>query len=122
VGDSRPDVIVDFDFEEGLLFVAVRNIGERPALAVHTRFSRKLVGLGGTTEVSALPLFRNIEFLAPQKEIRTLLDTSSSWFSRRQGTKVTARVTYHDAEGKEYRGAITHDLEIYRDIGYVRGG
>ena len=79
---SRPDVIVDLDFEGGLLFLAVRNIGDRPALDVTTTFNRKLLGLGGGTDVSALPLFRNIPFLAPNKEIRTLLDTAGSWFAR----------------------------------------
>lgn len=119
--NSRPDVIVDLDFENGLLFLAVRNIGDRPALDVTTTFNRKLLGLGGGTEVSALPLFRNIPFLAPNKEIRTLLDTAGSWFARRRATKITARVAYRDAEGKDYRGSMSHDLEIYREIAYVKG-
>jgi len=120
-GTSRPDVIVDLDFESGLLFLAVRNIGDRPALDVTTTFNRKLLGLGGRTDVSVLPLFRNIPFLAPNKEIRTLLDTAGSWFARRRATKITARVAYRDAEGKDYRGTMTHDLEIYREIAYVKG-
>jgi hypothetical protein len=118
---SRPEVIVDLDFERGLLFLVVRNIGERPALDVATTFDRKLVGLGGSKEVSALPLFRNIAFLAPAKEIRTLLDSAGSWFARRRATKITARVTYRDPDGKEYAGTMRHDLEIYRELAYVRG-
>ena len=120
-GTSRPDVIVDLDFESGLLFLAVRNIGDRPALDVMTTFNRKLLGLGGRTDVSALALFRNIPFLAPNKEIRTLLDTAGSWFARRRATKITARVAYRDAEGRDYRGRMSHDLEIYREIAYVKG-
>lgn len=119
-GTTRPDVIVDLDFDRGLLFIVVRNLGGRPALDVETRFNRKLIGLGGTKDVSALPLFRNIPFLAPGKEIRTLLDTAASWFGRRRATTITARVTYRDAEGRDYRGTMSHDLEIYRDIAYVR--
>jgi hypothetical protein len=117
----RPEVIVDVDFDRGLLFLVVRNIGERPALDVATRFDRKLVGLGGRRDVAALPLFRNIPFLAPGKDIRTLLDSTASWFARRRATKITARLTYRDTEGREYRGTMAHDLEIYRDIAYVRG-
>ena len=45
---GRPEVIVDVIFEDGLLFLAVSNIGDRPALDVRTTFNRKLVGLGGT--------------------------------------------------------------------------
>jgi hypothetical protein len=31
VSDAELEVIVDFEFERGLLFVAVRNLGVRPA-------------------------------------------------------------------------------------------
>jgi hypothetical protein len=118
---GRPEVIVDVVFEDGLLYLTVANIGDRPALDVKTTFNRKLVGLGGKKDVAALPLFANIPFLAPGKEIRTLLDSTSSWFSRRNAKTVVARVAYRDAEKKEYKGAMTHDLEIYREIAYVRG-
>jgi hypothetical protein len=117
----RPDVIVDVEFDTGLLFLVVRNIGDRPALDVSTTFNRKLLGLGGGTDVAALPLFRNIAFLAPGREIRTLLDSSAAWFARRGATKITARVSYRDAEGHEHRGTMAHDLEIYREIAYVKG-
>ena len=67
-----PRVIVDFDFERGLLFVAVRNLGDRPAYRVSTTFDKPFRGLGGRREMNALRLFRGIEFLAPRKEIRAL--------------------------------------------------
>lgn len=118
---GRPEVIVDVVFEDGLLFLAVSNIGDRPALDVRTTFNRKLVGLGGTKDVAALPLFENIAFLAPGKEIRTLLDSAASWFARRRARTVVARVSYRDAEKEEYKASMTHDLEIYREIAYVRG-
>lgn len=118
---GRPEVIVDVVFEDGLLFLAVSNIGDRPALDVRTTFNRKLVGLGGTRDVAALPLFRNIPFLAPGKEIRTLLDSTTSWFARRRATTLVARVAYRDAEKKQYKASMAHDLEIYREIAYVRG-
>jgi hypothetical protein len=91
---ARPDVILDVVFDEGLLFLALRNLGTRPALAVSTEFGRPLQGLGGTKDVAALPLFRRLEFLAPGREVRTLLDASASWFQRRQPTKLTARIAY----------------------------
>jgi len=115
-------VIVDLDFDGGLFFLAVRNLGDRPAIDVRTTFDRKLIGLGGRKDVSALPLFRSIPFLAPHKEIRTLLDTAAAWFARGGPTTVTAQVAYRDADGKDYRATMAHDLEIYREIAYVKGG
>jgi len=118
---GRPEVIVDVVFEDGLFFLSVANIGDRPALDVKTTFSRKLVGLGGTKDVAAIPLFRNIPFLAPGREIRTLLDSAASWFARARSNMITARVAYADPEKKAYKGTMTHDLEIYRELAYPRG-
>lgn len=113
---AAPDVIVDFVFDNGLFFISVRNISERPAYKVSVKFSSKIYGLGGAREVSALPLFRNIEFLAPRKDIMTFLDSSDSYFARKQPSKVTVQVSYRDSAGDSYRVSITHDLEIYRDL------
>ncbi len=118
-GRGRPEVIVEFLFDRGVLSIAVRNIGNRPALKVTVAFDRKIVGVGGSREISALALFRNIEFLGPGREIATLLDSSPSYFGRRQPTKISARVTYRDPEGGTYDATITHDLEIYRELGYL---
>lgn len=111
-----PRVIVDFVFDQGLFFIAVKNISDIPAYKVSVKFNHKIYGLGGAREVSALPLFRNIEFLAPQKEITTFLDSSDSYFARKQPTKVKAQISYNDDEGKKHSVAISHDLEIYRNL------
>jgi hypothetical protein len=118
-GRGRPEVIVEFLFDNGLFLVCVRNIGARPAVRVSTKFSQKFTGLGGTKEISALPLFKNIEFLGPHREITTLLDDSSSYFRRKQPTRISARIVYSDTEDQKYEAVINHDLEIYRELGYV---
>lgn len=118
--DNGPDVIVDFVFDDGLLFVAVQNIGDKPAYKVSVQFDRKFRGVGGTKDITEMPLFRNIEFLAPWKDIVTFLDTSAAYFGRDEPTRISARIAYQDAHGRRHRATITHDLEIYRDIGYVK--
>src|SRR6185295_15723227 len=115
----RPEVIVDFIFDNGLFFISVENIGDRPALKVTTVFDQKIVGLHGSREISALPLFQGIEFLAPQKSIRTLLDSSSSYFRRNEPTRISVRITYSDSSRKRYTTTIHHDLDIYKDIAYL---
>jgi len=117
---GSPDVIVDFIFDDGLLFVAVQNIGDRPAYKVAVQFDPPFRGVEGTRAVSELPLFRNIEFLAPWKEIVTFLDTSASYFGRDEPARISAAVSWRDAAGRTHSAAIQHDLEIYRSIGYVR--
>ncbi|HKE41077.1 MAG TPA: hypothetical protein VKG21_14645 [Casimicrobiaceae bacterium] len=122
VQENRPEVIVEFLFDKGLLFISVRNIGNKPATQVSVSFDQKLLGLGGTKDVSAQAVFRNIEFLGPQREIATLLDRSSSYFGSRQPTKLVARVRYSDLEGNGYAETIKHDLEIYRELVYTEAG
>jgi hypothetical protein len=114
-----PAVIVDFDFEDGILFAAVRNISDRPAYRVSVSFDKPFTGLGGTRETSALPLFRNISFLAPRKEIRTVVDTTASYFARRQPAKLEAEVRWRSGDGRRRSHRIAHDLTIYKQLAYL---
>ena len=116
----RPEVILDFKFDHGLFFIGIKNIGGGSAFKVSVRFNRKIMGVNGTRPISALPLFRNIEFLPPQKEIETFLDESSSYFERRQPTQITTKISYSETNGKRFNTTLNHDLEIYREIGYIR--
>src|SRR4051812_35263965 len=118
---ARPEVIVEILFERGLLYIAVRNIGVRPALGTSVRFNEKLVGLGGSKDIASLAMFRNLEFLGPGRELVTLLDSSSSWFARRQPTKLALEISYKDGEGKGFTDSIRHDLEVFRDLAYIDG-
>lgn len=117
--ETRPDVIVDFVFENGLLLIAVENIGSQPAQRVQVAFDPPFKGLGGTASIPDLPLFRNIEFLPPSRSIRTLLDSSVAYFARKEPERITATIHYFDRSGQEFSCTIVHDLAIYRDITYI---
>ncbi|MGH2572141.1 MAG: hypothetical protein ACRDGU_01405 [Actinomycetota bacterium] len=118
---DAPIVIIDFTFDQGLLFVSLRNIGDLPAYRVSVQFGEPIYGLGGMKEISALPLFQNVEFLAPGKEILTFLDTASSYFGREQPTRIAAEVSWFDQQEELHRAVIRHDLGIYREIAFVEG-
>jgi hypothetical protein len=111
-----PGVVVDVVFEEGLLFLAVRNISSRPAYRVRARFRP---AIGGVRRVSRLALFRRLEFLAPGREIRTLLDSAARYFGRDEPGAFQVTVTYETADGRRHRHVVPHDLEIYRDLAWV---
>jgi hypothetical protein len=116
----RPEVIVDFVFDEGKFFVAIENLGDRAAVDVSIRFDRAFRGAGGDRDISSLPLFRNIPFLAPRRRITTFLDTSAAYFARREPTSLSVAVSYADPDGTKYENVIRHDLAIYRDVSYVQ--
>jgi hypothetical protein len=121
-GRLGPDVILDVVFEDGLLFLVLANLGDRPALQVACRFDEPFSGLGGTQATSRLALFERVEFLPPRKEIRTLLDASAAYFARREPTKIGVTIAYRDEDGGRHERRVAHDLRIYRDIAYVARG
>ena len=117
--DDDADVILDVVFRQGLLFLVLANTGERPALAVRVKLDAPLAGVGGTKRLDRLALFRKLEFLAPRKSIEVFLDRSDAFFARDEPTRLTAAITWRTPAGVRRSTTIVHDLEIYRDLGYV---
>ena len=120
MGESRDaDVIVDVVFDRGLLFLVLENLGDEPAHGVRVRFAERFAGVGGAKRIDRLALFRKLEFLAPRKSIEVFLDRSDAYFARGEPTRLTAAITWRTAGSERRRTTIVHDLEIYRDLGYI---
>ena len=118
--DGRePDVILDVVFDRGLLFLVLENTGDVPAHGVRVKFGERFSGIGGATRIDRLSLFRKLEYLAPRKAIEVFLDRSADYFARDEPTKLNAAVSWRTSEGARRRASIVHDLEIYRDLGYI---
>ena len=113
------DVIIDVVFDHGLLFIVLANIGDRPALAVRVKFGAPLAGIGGAKRIDRLLLFRRLEFLAPHKSIEVFLDRSADFFARGDATRIAAAVSWRTTAGERRSTTIEHDLEVYRDLGYI---
>jgi hypothetical protein len=118
--DNRePDVIVDFIFERGLFYIGIENIGDAPACDVSVSFNREIRGVDGSKLISKMPLFQHIEFIPPQKNITTFMDTAASYFRRNQPVDIQTEVHFSNRLGESFKNVIKHNLEIYRDIGYI---
>ncbi len=114
-------VFADFVFDDGLLFISVENYSKtKPAKNVNVAFDVLFSGVGGTKPMNSLPLFREIAFLAPGKRISTFLDTSASYFTGGQPTQFNVTVIYKDLANTKYITTTKHDINLYRQIGYVR--
>jgi len=114
-----PEVILDVVFDRGLLFLVVSNLGDRPAHRVRVKFAERFSGVGGAKRIDRLALFRKLEFLAPQKSIEVFLDRSASYFAREEPASLTASISWRTPEGERLTSTVHHDLEIYRDLGYI---
>ena len=113
------DVVLDVEFDHGLLYLVLENLGEGPAHTVRVRFESPLTGLGGERRIDRLQIFRRLEFLGPGREIRVLLDRSALFFAREQETAFEARVSWQTGDGERRSRTIRHDLAAYRDFPYL---
>ncbi len=115
-GGRAPEVIVDFEYSGGLLFVSVENIGTAAAYGASVEFDKKVTGIDGAQEISALNMFQKLEFLPPKKKIRAFVDNFHSYVTRRQPMVVQTVITYHGKDGRKLVENTTHDLSIYQDL------
>jgi hypothetical protein len=120
VVDRRPEVILDFTNEEGLLTIHLKNIGARPAYAVKTAFDRPFHGLDGKKCISEMRVFRNLEFMAPGKDLSQFIDVLGNYAKRKEPMRIAATISYRDREGKRYQERIVHNLRIYLELGQAK--
>ena len=117
---AQPDdgVIVDVVLEDGVLYLELANLARRPALRVTCTFEPPLVDAAGR-DVSKLRLFRKMEFLGPERRVRTLLDSVSGYFGRRAPARTVVSVRYKRPGDRRFSTTtVTHDLAVYREIAY----
>ena len=110
-------VIVDVVLEDGILYVELANLADRPALGVTCSFDPPLVDVQGR-DVSELRLFRKVEFLGPGRRVRTLLDSVPGYFGRRAPTRVVVTVSFQRPGQARRTTTVAHDLELYRELVY----
>jgi hypothetical protein len=116
----RPEVIIDFSVEDGLLSVSLKNMGGTSAYRVRTSFDKPFSGIGGEKCISEMRHFRNLDFLPPQKEYRQFIDHIQSYVKRREPLRIKASASYRDRDGNRYEETMMHDLRIFLELGQAR--
>lgn len=119
-GARRPEVIVDFELDQGLLFVVLANLGTASARSVRVRFQPEFYGVQGEKCISSMRLFRALDLLAPGRRFRQIVDNLSAYFARREPAVIEVSITYRDSGGRRFEERLRHDLRIYRELGEVR--
>jgi hypothetical protein len=89
---SAPEVIIDFTVVDGGLTIHLTNVGARPAYLVKTVFDEPFWCLGGSKEVSALRVFRRVDFRPPGKELSQFVDVLSAYAKRKQPMRIAAKM------------------------------
>lgn len=120
VPQNRPEVIVDFSVDDGLLSVHLRNVGRRSAYRVATKFDKPFYGLSGRKCISEMRLFRRLDFMAAGKQFSQFVDALPNYTRRKQPLRLKATVSYRDREGNRFEDTIVHDLRIYLELGQAK--
>ena len=116
----RPEVIVDFIIDAGMLSVCLKNIGDGSAYRVRTVFDKPFYGLGGEKCVSRMRIFREVAFMPPAKEFRQFVDMLRAYAKRREPMRIKATVSYRDRMGNRFEDTMVHDLRIYLELGRAK--
>jgi len=118
---TRANVIIDFVFDDGLLFASLANIGDGPAVDVAVEFSEPIHAADGS-EIGSLELFRRLAFLAPGRTVTAFVDSTAAYFGRREPEKIAATIRWREPDREEACSTtIRHDLGVYRDLPFVPG-
>ncbi len=121
VSQERPkplaecDVILDIALERGMLYFELENIGSAPAHAVRVKLDKAVRDLAGH-RVNDNPLYVCLEFLAPGRRIRLLVDSMAGYIERRQPMKFNVKLQWVDDSGQASGRAIVHDLTAWTQL------
>lgn len=100
---TRPYVVVDFEFRGMLVMLSVSNIGSTPATAVRVSFDKPLQTPTTSLSSERFSLFDSpISMLAPGRRISVYFGMGPDFFKEDTNvpTQYTAQVTYKDLEGR----------------------
>ena len=117
--ERHPDVIVDFEYENGLVFIIIENIGNEPAYDTRIRFSKKFWGMQKTKEISSLAIFKLIRFLSPGKKLKILVDSFQFYIAYKQPMNIDVRISFRNKAKQTFQNSIQHDISIYKDVADV---
>ncbi len=111
------EVVLDVDVEKHRVHLVLANCGDAVATDVQVKFSRVLSGLGGSLDVSGLPVFKRLGVLRPGRVLRIFWDAAPSLLSERaQTAPFVATVSWSERLRPRQQADYHHDLSIYKEL------
>ena len=71
--EKHSKMVLDFVYENNLLYITIENIGESMTNKVSTTFDKKIMGLNKEKNISEMQIFKNISVFPQKKDSRFLL-------------------------------------------------
>jgi hypothetical protein len=111
------EVVLDVEVEKHRVQLVLANCGDAAAIDVRVKFSRVLSGLGGSLDVSGLPVFKRLGVLRPGCALHIFWDAAPSLFSQRgQTAPFVATVSWSERLRPRQQADYHHDLSIYKQL------
>ena len=111
-----PEVILDFEYVSGQLYIVIENIGDGSAYDVVTKFNKKILGMQKTKNISSLSIFDSLKFLPPKKKIKIFVDSFQTYILSKQPLKIKVNISFKNKLKQDFKNSIIHDLSIYEDL------
>ena len=109
------EVVLDLEVERGAVHLVLANCGDAVATAIRVEFSRPLKGVGGTIDISALPVFHSLGVLRPARTLRLFWDAAHTLLAREGDAEpFVATVSWDEPARERQRAQYRHDPSIYR--------
>lgn len=111
----RPKIYVDFRFKDGMMYVVVKNMGERAAHNINIEFSPDIKYRIGSEDrsLNTTPLINNLSFLGPKNDIDSFIGAGWEVLPKQQDS-LKAIIKYESEYGKKkYREEHLFSLEAY---------
>ena len=117
IGVRSAEVVLDVDVEKERVHLVLANCGDAVATDVQVKFSRDLVGLGGSMRVSDLPIFTKLGVLRPGRALKIFWDAAPSLQAQKgQTAPFVATVSWSERSRARHQVEYHHDLSIYRQL------
>ena len=117
LGARSAEVVLDVDVEKDRVHLVLANCGDAVATDVQVKFSRALLGLGGSMRISDLPIFTKLGVLRPGRAVRIFWDAAPSLLAQRgQAAPFVATVSWGERSGARQQVDYRHDLSIYKQL------
>ncbi|GKS67440.1 hypothetical protein YTPLAS73_09870 [Nitrosarchaeum sp.] len=113
---KNPNVIVDFECKDGMLFIVIENIGNDPAYDTLVKFNKKISGMQKTKNISSLRIFQQLKFLPPGKKIKMFVDLFQFYLASKQPMQIKTIIFFRNELKEVFQKSIQHDLSIYKDF------
>jgi hypothetical protein len=110
-----PEVIVDFECVRDSLSIVIANIGSSSAHRISIKCDKEILDFRGK-QVTAMEIFRRLEFMPPGKRIGFFVNTFSAYVREKQPLRLAFTITYFDREQRKYTDVVRHNLAVFRGI------